>query len=190
MCTFRTNESVQNPEGGNGAILECMSICDNICCQHHHSKGASMAECVITGSKPTDEDIRTILENSKAIAVVGVSHKEERASNKVARYIKENGYKMIPVNPKYKEVLGEKCYPDLVSVPEHVDMVDIFRGIDAIPAIVDEAIAIKAGAVWMQLELVHEESAEKARCAGLRVVMDKCVKIEHSRLLREKQGQD
>lgn len=149
-----------------------------------------MAESVITGSASTDEDIRAILDKSKTIAVVGISHKEERASNRVARYIKENGYKMIPVNPKYKEVLGEKCYPDLASVPEHLDLVDIFRGIEAIPAIVDEAIAVKAGAVWMQLELVHEESAAKARSAGLRVVMDKCVKIEHSRLHKEEQGHD
>jgi len=148
-----------------------------------------MAENISAASNSTEEDIRAILDKSKTIAVVGVSHKEERASNRVARYIKENGYKMIPVNPKYKEVLGEKCYPDLASVPEHIDLVDIFRGIDAIPAIVDEAIAVKAGAVWMQLELVHQESAAKARDAGLRVVMDKCVKIEHSRLHNERQEQ-
>jgi uncharacterized protein len=91
---------------------------------------------------------------------------------------------MIPVNPKYKEVLGETCYPDLRSVPEHIDVVDIFRNVEAIPAIVDEAIDVKADSVWMQLGLAHNESADKARSSGLAVVMNKCIKIEHHRLCK------
>lgn len=127
-------------------------------------------------------DVATILKDSKTVAVVGISHKEERDSNKVARYLQQHGYKMIPVNPKYKEVLGETCYPDLKSIPGHVDVVDIFRNVEAIPPIVDEAIEIGAGTVWMQLGLSHEEAATKARAAGVRVVMDKCMKIEHARI--------
>lgn len=134
-------------------------------------------------SATLDRELKSILERAKTIAVVGISHKEERDSNKVAKYLKDHGYVMIPVNPKYREVMGEKCHPDLKSVPTHIDVVDIFRNIEAIPAIVDEAIAAGADSVWMQLGLVHEEAAEKARAAGLAVVMDKCIKVEHARLM-------
>jgi hypothetical protein len=143
-----------------------------------------MAECRLPETNAEDPEVLEILRRSKTVAVVGISHKEERDSHKVARYLKEHGYRMIPVNPKYKEVLGETCYPDLQAVPEHIDVVDIFRNIEAIPAIVDEAIAVKAGSVWMQLELAHNESADKARKAGLAVVMNKCIKIEHHRLCK------
>ena len=138
-----------------------------------------MAQCALAARPATNNDVRTILNTSKTIAIVGVSHKEARDSNRVFRYLRDQGYRVIPVNPKYKDVLGEKCYPDLKSIPEHVDVVDIFRNVEAIPAIVDEAIAISAGVVWMQLNLVSEEAAEKARCAGLRVVMDRCMRMEH-----------
>ncbi len=130
-----------------------------------------------------DEEMSAILEG-RTIAVVGLSTKEESASNRVSRYMMEKGYRIIPVNPKYEEVLGQKCYPDLKAIPEHVDVVDIFRNLDAIPAIVDEAIEINAGAIWMQLDLVDEEAAARARKAGLRVVMDKCIKVEHNRINR------
>jgi predicted CoA-binding protein len=142
-----------------------------------------MTECQIAETNATDEEVESILKESRTIAVVGISHKEERDSHRVARYLKEHGYKMIPVNPKYKEVLGEPCFPDLKSVPEHIDVVDIFRNIDAIPAIVDEAISVGAGCVWMQLGLAHNDAAKKARCAGLKVVMNKCIKIEHAQFL-------
>jgi len=112
-----------------------------------------MTECQIPENNATDEEVIEILQQARTIAVVGISHKEERDSHKVAKYLKEHGYQMIPVNPKYKQVLGETCYPDLKSVPEHIDVVDIFRNIEAIPEIVDEAIAVGAGAVWMQLGL-------------------------------------
>jgi predicted CoA-binding protein len=139
--------------------------------------------CELPDYNPPDEEVVELLKSAKTVAVVGISHKEDRDSYKVAKYLKEHGYKIIPVNPKYKEVLGEPCYPDLKSVPEKIDVVDIFRNIDAIPGIVDEAINVGAGAVWMQLGLAHNESAEKARQAGLKVVMNKCMKIEHQRLL-------
>lgn len=143
-----------------------------------------MMECKTGEKSASEKDVAELLNNSRTVAVVGISHKEERDSHKVAKYLKDHGYKVIPVNPRYKEVLGETCYPDLKSVPEHIDIVDIFRNIDAIPAIVDEAVEVKAGAVWMQLGLSHEAAAEKARCAGISVVMDRCMKIEHSRLHR------
>ena len=139
--------------------------------------------CELPDYNPPDEEVVELLKSTKTVAVVGISHKEDRDSYKVAKYLKEHGYKIIPVNPKYKEVLGEPCYPDLKSIPEKIDVVDIFRKVDAIPGIVDEAIAVGAGAVWMQLGLAHNESAEKARQAGLKVVMNKCMKIEHQRLL-------
>jgi uncharacterized protein len=129
-----------------------------------------------------EESAAELLKKARTVAVVGISFKEERDSHKVAKYLKEHGYKVIPVNPGLKQVLGEPCYPDLKSVPEHIDVVDIFRSIDAIPAIVDEAIAVGADAVWMQLGLSHEEAAEKARKAGLTVVMNRCMKIDHARL--------
>ncbi len=143
-----------------------------------------MTECQIPETNATDEEVAAILRQAKTIAVVGISHKEERDSHKVAKYLKEHGYRMIPVNPKYKQVLGETCYPDLKCVPEHIDVVDIFRNIEAIPEIVDEAIGVGAGTVWMQLGLAHNQAAEKARCSGLKVVMNKCTKIEHQKMAK------
>ena len=115
----------------------------------------------------------------KTVAVVGISDDPTRPSNFVARFLKEHGYKIIPVNPKLTEWEGEKCYPDLVSIPVKVDIVDIFRRSEAIPPIVDEAIAIKAKVVWMQEGIINEEAAAKAQKAGIEVVMDKCTKNEY-----------
>jgi predicted CoA-binding protein len=143
-----------------------------------------MTDSNVPTQAATDENLRDILRKARTVAVVGISHKEERDSHMVAKYLKTHGYKLIPVNPKYKdkEVLGEKCYASLKDIPGHVDIVDIFRNIDAIPGVVDEAIEIKAGCVWMQLGLYHEEAARKARDAGLCVIENRCMKIEHSRL--------
>jgi hypothetical protein len=143
-----------------------------------------MMENKMPEQETTDESLKEILKKARTVAVVGLSHKEERDSHRVAKYLKEQGYKMIPVNPKYKDkaVLGEKCYASLKDVPVHIDVVDIFRNVEAIPAIVDEAVEIKADCVWMQLGLSHEAAAEKARGAGLNVVQNRCMKIEHSRL--------
>ncbi|MGO9553455.1 MAG: CoA-binding protein [Syntrophobacteraceae bacterium] len=140
-------------------------------------------ECKIDDSPAApDRDLRNILCSSRTIAVVGISAKDESPSHKVAKYLIGQGFKVIGVNPKCDEVLGAKCYPDLKSIPEHVDVVDIFRRPDALAGVVDEAISIGAGAVWMQLGLENEEAAQKARSAGLSVVMNKCLKIEHARL--------
>ena len=141
-----------------------------------------MSQTVTPKGVPMEREVADILRKSKTVAVVGISDKEERDSHKVARYLKNHGYRIIPVNPKLTEVLGETCYPDLRSVPDHIDVVDVFRSIDAIPSIVEEAVAVGADVVWMQIGLQHEEAAEKARKAGLAVVMNRCMKIEHSQL--------
>ncbi|MGA2402694.1 MAG: CoA-binding protein [Syntrophobacteraceae bacterium] len=140
-------------------------------------------ECKLkAGPAATDRYMRNILRGAKTIAVVGISPKTERPSHEVAKYLQEQGFRVIAVNPNCEEVLGEKCYPDLKSIPEHVDVVDIFRKPDAIQPVVEEAIEIGAETVWMQLGLEHEEAAETARRAGLNVVMNSCLKIEHDRL--------
>lgn len=123
-----------------------------------------------------------ILKFSRTIAVVGLSPQPDRPSYGVARYLKANGYKIIPVNPETKEILGEPSYPDLSSIHEPVDVVDIFRSSEYVPAIVEEAIAIGATAVWMQEGVVNEEAAARAKDAGLMVVMDKCIFKEHRKL--------
>ena len=127
-------------------------------------------------------DEKKILNSSRVVAVVGLSPKPDRPSYQVARYLKENGYKIIPVNPKATEILGEVGYPDLSSVPEPVDVVDIFRRSEEVPAIVEEAIKIGAKAVWMQEGVVNEEAAARAKEAGLLVVMDRCMLKEHRKL--------
>jgi predicted CoA-binding protein len=129
------------------------------------------------------EEIRAILKNSRVVAVVGLSPKPERASHQVAQYLKEHGYHIVPVNPGQKEILGETCYPSLKDIPFPIEVVDIFRNVEAIPAIVDEAIAIGAKVVWMQQGLAEPASARKARKAGLQVVMDRCMKIDHAQYL-------
>lgn len=127
------------------------------------------------------ETIRDILHRANTIAIVGLSDKKERASNFVGSYLKSEGYKIIPVNPMKQEILGEKCYPDLKSIPIQVDIVDVFRRPDEMVSVVKEAIEIKAKAIWMQLGLVNREAADLARAAGLLVVMDRCMKMEHGR---------
>lgn len=129
-----------------------------------------------------DAGLRRILENHKVIAMVGLSPKAERPSNGVARFLMARGYTVIPVNPGQKEILGQPCYPDLRSIPVKVDMVDVFRNADDVPPIADEAIAIGAKSLWLQLGIIHAAAAEKAAAAGLDVVMDRCPKIEIPRL--------
>lgn len=129
-----------------------------------------------------DAKIREILQKSRTVAVVGLSPNPERDSHEVARYLQEAGYKIIPINPKADEILGEKAYPDLASVPEKIDVVDIFRKPEHVPPIVDEAINAGAKTVWMQLGVINEDAAKKAAEAGLDVVMDRCMLREHKRL--------
>ena len=125
---------------------------------------------------------KEILSFSRVVAVVGLSAKLDRPSYKVASYLKEQGYKIIPVNPAEKKILGELCYPDLASVPELVDVVDVFRRSEEVLPIVEEAIRIGAKAVWMQEGVINKAAAARAREAGLLVVMDKCMRKEHQRL--------
>ena len=129
------------------------------------------------------DTIEKILKDSKTIAVVGLSPDPARPSHGVARYLQAQGYRIIPVNPIVEEILGEKSYPDLASLPEEVDVVDIFRRSRHVPAIVEAAIAKGARAVWMQEGIVHQEAAARAREAGLMVVTDRCMLKEHRRLV-------
>jgi predicted CoA-binding protein len=128
------------------------------------------------------KDLRRILIDYKRVAIVGLSADWSRPSNFAAKYLIDHGFEVIPVNPKYDEILGQKCYPDLESIPTPVDVVDLFQRVDRIPPFVDQAIKIGAKVVWMQLGIIHEEAAQKARDAGLEVVMDRCMKIEYARL--------
>lgn len=131
---------------------------------------------------PPDDEIKEILSRYKKVAVVGISNKPDRDSFMVASFLKERGYQIISVNPNYDIVLGEKCYPSLSSIPFPIDIVDIFRKPEAIPPIADEAIKIGAKVVWMQLGIVNNEAAAKLRKNGLKVVMNKCMKIEYNSL--------
>ena len=141
-------------------------------------------ECEFPRENATTEEIKEILQNNKTIAIVGLSADEEKDSYRVAKYMKQHGYRIIPVNPKYTNILGEKCYPDLKSIPEKIDIVDIFRKPDAIPAIVEESLETGTKVIWMQLGLCSNASAEKARYAGIKVVMNKCIKVEHANINR------
>jgi len=128
------------------------------------------------------KDLRRILNDYKRVAIVGLSADWSRPSNFAGKYLIDHGFEVIPVNPKYDEILGQKCYPDLKSIPTPVDVVDLFQRVERIPPFVDQAIEIGAKVVWMQLGIIHEEAAQKARDAGLEVVMDRCMKIEYARL--------
>ena len=131
----------------------------------------------------TDAEIKHILETSKAIAIVGLSDKPERDSYHVAAYLQSQGFRIVPVNPIVASVLGERSYASVTDIPDPVDVVDIFRKPEAVGPVVDEAIAAGARVVWMQLGVVNQAAAEVARAAGLEVVMDRCLKVEHRRLL-------
>ena len=126
--------------------------------------------------------LRRILKECRVIAVVGLSADWFRPSYFAAKYLQEHGYRVIPVNPRYPAVLGEKCYRSLREIPEPVDMVDVFRRSADVPPIAEDAIAIGARVLWQQLGVRNEEAAERARAAGLEAVLDRCVKIEHGRL--------
>jgi uncharacterized protein len=132
-----------------------------------------------------DDDIREILGAPRTWAVVGCSPRPSRDSHRIAALLQRRGHRVIPVNPLADEVLGERAYPSLAQVPERVDVVDVFRRSELAGAHVDEAIAIGAQAVWLQLGVIDEAAADRARAAGLRVVMDRCPAIEIPRLERE-----
>jgi hypothetical protein len=125
-------------------------------------------------------EIKKILSQSKTIAVVGLSQKPNRPSNDVARYLMDAGYTIIPVNPGQSEILGQKCYASLLEIPQKVDVVDIFRRPEEVGPVVDQAIEIGAKVVWMQEGIVNEQAAAAARAAGLTVIMDRCLKVDHA----------
>lgn len=125
--------------------------------------------------------IQELLRSAKVIAIVGLSTEKTKASNMVASYLQDEGYRIVPVHPKADEILGETCYRTLQEIPFSVDIVDIFRPANEVAGIVEDAIAIGAKAVWMQLRIVDLESAERAAAAGLKVVVDRCIKMEHGR---------
>ena len=129
-----------------------------------------------------DAGLRRLLANSRTIAVVGMSANPDRPSNEVARYLRHAGYTVIPVNPAYPEILGEPCYPSLREVPVAIDLVDVFRNPDDVLPIVDDAIAIGAKSLWLQLGVIVPAAVQRAELAGMQVVMDRCTKIEHRRL--------
>lgn len=130
----------------------------------------------------TIAELRRILKTNHTIAVVGLSADWYRPSYFAAKYMQEHGFRIIPVNPKYDEILGEKCYPNLKAIPEPVDIVDVFRKPDDCVPIAQDAVAIGAKVLWLQLGVVNEEAARVAESGGLEVVMDRCVKIEYARL--------
>jgi predicted CoA-binding protein len=141
--------------------------------------------------KMVRDDIEAILNRARTIAVVGLSRNPEKDSHRVASYLQSKGYRIVPINPSADEVLGERSYPSLRELPdglkEEIDVVDIFRPSGDVPPVVDEAVEMrrrfgKPGAVWMQLGIVNEEAAQRAREAGIDVVMDRCMKIEHFHL--------
>ncbi len=136
---------------------------------------------------PPDARLKELLVQARTIAVVGLSANEERASHRVARYLKEQGYRVIPVNPAVQEVLGEKAYAALEDIPEPVDIVDVFRKSEDVPPIAESAVKIGAKVLWQQEGITSEEAANFAAKAGLEVVMDCCLKLVHQKIFGEKE---
>lgn len=134
-------------------------------------------------NNPTSEAIRGLLEKARRIAVVGLSPKPDRDSNRIARYLIDRGYEVIPVYPREETILGRKVYRSVKEISGGVDIVDVFRRGEDLPEVVDDALAAPAPALWFQLGCVHEESAARATAAGRTVVMDRCIMVEHASLL-------
>ena len=135
----------------------------------------------VPDSNPSEEEIREILRQADTIAVVDLSNDPTRASHQVAAYMQSHGYRIVPVNPREKSILGETSYPSLKDIPFPVDVVDVFRQPDAVPAIAEEAVTIGAKALWLQYNVISFEGAEIAERGGVAVVMDRCLKVEHAR---------
>jgi uncharacterized protein len=131
-----------------------------------------------------DKRIKDILMAARTIAVVGASSKPLRDSHRIMQYLKREGYIVVPVNPTYQEIEGEKCFPDLASIQRSIDIVDVFRNPEAVDAIVEEAIAVHVKTLWLQLGVVNAAAARKAEHAGLQVIMNHCIAIDHSRLIQ------
>ncbi|NLF55952.1 MAG: CoA-binding protein [Thauera phenolivorans] len=130
-----------------------------------------------------NDGLRRLLQETKTIAVVGLSPKPDRPSHEVAAYLQRAGYRIVPVNPACEEVLGERCYPSLREIPVPIDLVDVFRRPEDVMSVVEDAIAVGARALWLQLGVIAPQAAARAEDAGLKVVMDRCTKIDHRALL-------
>ncbi len=133
-------------------------------------------------ARPPLDEVRRIYADTKTIAVVGASPDPAKRANVIPAYLQEQGYRIIPVNPRYEEVLGEKAYPTLLDIPEHVDVVDVFRPADEAPGIAQQAVAIGADVLWLQLGIVSEEAGRIAADGGLDFVMDNCMGVMHAKL--------
>jgi uncharacterized protein len=138
--------------------------------------------CELPDCNPPSDEIIEILRKCRTIAVVGISPKETRDSNRVAKYLMDQGYEIVPVNPGQREVLGKTCFRTLMDIPFPIDMADLFLNPTRVPPVVDQAIEIGVKAIWMQEGVVHNESAQKARKEGIPVVMNKCIKKEHMKM--------
>lgn len=138
---------------------------------------------VLPYSNPDETEIRRLLMTTKRIAIVGLSPKHDRDSNRIARYLQEHGYEIVPVYPREDEILGRKVYRRVQDVPEPLDLVNVFRRSEDLPAVFDDILASTAPAVWTQLGCVDEEGAARAREAGRTVVMNRCIMVDHARLL-------
>ncbi len=149
------------------------------------SEAAANAQACEFPDMPNDPElVKKILDEYKTVAVVGLSHKENRDSRRVAAYLKEHGYKIVPVNPARKEVLGEKCYKSLAEIPFRVDVVDVFRKPSALPELAEQIAAVKPKAVWFQIGVVNEKASKIIRDAGIEFVQNICMMAEHRRLHR------
>jgi len=140
--------------------------------------------CELPDGNPPSKEIEEILRECTKIAVVGLSPKESRDSNKVARYLMEQGYEIVPINPGQREILGKTCYRSLKDIPFQVDIADLFLNPTRVPQAVDQAIEIGVNTVWMQLGVIHNEAAEKVKQAGIRVVVDRCIMMEHKKMVQ------
>jgi len=139
----------------------------------------------MTWSAPTNAEVKALLQDSKNVAIVGISNKVDRASYQVAKWLQENShFTLFFVNPVIDEVLGQKTYASMADIPEHIDIVDAFRKAEDCPAVLEKAIAVDAGAIWLQLGIANDEVAAKGTDAGLEVVMDRCIKIDYAALLK------
>jgi predicted CoA-binding protein len=139
----------------------------------------------MTRTAPTSAEVKKLLQESKNVAIIGISNKEDRASYQVAKWLKENShFKLYFVNPVIEEVLGQKTYPALADIPEQIDIVDVFRKSEDCLPVLEKSLAIGAKTIWLQLGISNEEVAEKGALAGIRVVMDRCIKIDYGALIK------
>ncbi|MCF8142800.1 MAG: CoA-binding protein [Deltaproteobacteria bacterium] len=138
--------------------------------------------CELPDGNPPSKEIKEILDRCRTIAVVGLSPKEARDSNRVARYLIQEGFEVVPVNPGQREILGKTCYRSVADIPFQVDMVNLFLNPTRVPPLVDQAIDKRVRVIWMQVGVVHNAAAQKARGTGIQVIMDKCIMQEHRKL--------